>query len=197
MKKSDHPACYLSDERIEILLDGEPLTTCEPKEHLEREKPGFTAEHLAAVGTEVQIFDSQKRPRGEARIAEAFETTFGHPSPVLLAGIGLEGDPQTFQEEYGEFLAEAYPEIKVTPNTALVVTVYKMASDEEEFEDEEFADDEDLGEDDEEFGDDDDYAVDEDAEDSDEEEALDEELEEEELDVPENFDDIEISKKRH
>ncbi|MBC7690743.1 MAG: hypothetical protein H7222_03170 [Methylotenera sp.] len=132
MKTEKESVCFLSEDQIALLKAGQTLTTCEPRDHLEKLEPGITARHLKSIGTHVLVHDYDERPQGHALVTNALETTFAHPSPVLLNGIGLDSDPDAFREEYREFWPDAFPDIPLGPDTVLIVTVYKWVEDQDQ-----------------------------------------------------------------
>lgn len=116
---------YLDRVPLERLNSGHPLTSCEPRERVERLKEGSVGERLSAVGQQFDVADLHGNIVAKAKLADCFITTFGSPNEKLLGGLGFGSDVSLFRSEYGKFWEGNFPNQKLNDATELFVQVWE------------------------------------------------------------------------
>jgi uncharacterized protein YhfF len=102
-------------------------TFCQPKNRTEAATPGHVQEILHSIGQVFDVADESGKVRAEARLKDAFLTTYGQPDSRLLEGYGFAGDAKKFQEKYREFWKRQFPQTTLENDTELFVVVYEPA----------------------------------------------------------------------
>ncbi len=119
---------YLTQEQLND-FNGKHFVSCEPKDRIERIKPGIVKDRLAAIGKKLVAADEKGMTQFNVTLVDGFLTTFRNPDHRLLNGLGFD-KVEYFQKSYGDFWANSFPKDQLTDRTELFVTIWKKASEE-------------------------------------------------------------------
>jgi uncharacterized protein YhfF len=119
---------YLDEVSMQVLKKG-VFVSCEPKDQVEQIAPGLPAERMSEIGQIYLVADMKQQTQGKAKLVDAFTTTFGQPDSRLMQLIGCEDKVEKFQKDYGSFYRKQFPEIELSDETELFVTIYEPVKD--------------------------------------------------------------------
>ena len=114
---------YLPLEEIERVKK-EGATFCQPKVRVEALEPGLVQKTIVSVGKVFDVADEEGKVRAQARLTDAFITTFGSPDARLLEGYGFKGNVVGFQDKCREFWHQQFPDSRLSEKTELFVIIY-------------------------------------------------------------------------
>lgn len=119
---------YLDDISLQVLKKG-LFVSCEPQQSILQLAPGLIEERMSEIGQVYLVANLNKETQGKACLIDAFTTSFGHPDPRLLEVMGYSGEAHKFQQAYGDFYRQQFPDQDLNDETELFVCVYEPVTD--------------------------------------------------------------------
>lgn len=122
---SSQTGLYLSANQIQALKSQRKLTSCEPKQRIEKIDGNLVSDRKKSVGQVFDVADERGKPQAKAKLLECFVTTFGNPDPKLVSGMGFGSDIQKCKSEYAMFWKRNFPTETLNDSTELFVSIWE------------------------------------------------------------------------
>ena len=117
----------LPQSQIESLKSGNKLTTCEPKQRVEKLDSQLIPSRLKSIGRIFTVADENGKIQTKAKLTNCFIMTFGKPDPKFVFEMGFGSDAQKMKTEYAKFWENNFPNEQLTDSTELFVTMWELA----------------------------------------------------------------------